>query len=393
LSIVGYGGWRRRGVADPGRSRRRVYVMSISALVKQRREALKVSQADLAWLARVSRGTIGNIERGAVGSDSRTLPAVTYALGLDYLDTVQSGQEVERVPLFVARRIIQLILEVRDGSGRVQSVRKIARLNADAYLEFVEIFEDEGSVALDGDAKDNLSDLAEFVVPMLEDKSSADRKVLDWFHDLGWSEDDYDDWDSLKADVVLRDPAQEEHPLEVNIESSAALPDVPAGKTWSMEFDMSDLLDEIRRTNEEVQRVTGSVFDKAAAFDKLPLRVKDALMKGSLAESSVGDIKGGVYANLFVRLDDVGVPVEETLLSLKRWQAVKFWVEGAYDLLERRSRKELADPLELFDAIEVALISYATRPDILEYVQDKYPGRIEELKKRYPNQFTDAEEA
>ncbi|WP_117199608.1 helix-turn-helix transcriptional regulator [Nocardiopsis sp. TNDT3] len=338
--------------------------MSISALVKQRREALKVSQADLAWLARVSRGTIGNIERGAVGSDSRKLPTVTHALGLDYLDTVQSGEAVERVPLFVARRIIQLILEERDGLRRTQGARKIARLNADEYLEFVEIFEDEDSVAADGDAKDLLADIAEFVVPMLEDKSSADRKVLDWFHDLGWSEDDYDDWEVFSApgDRAIDAPIAEwleEEPSSDDDEPNVALPVDSPERSESMKA-------------------------KAEAFDKLPTDFKKALLEGSVAGHITRKYKGGMAGAVFMIPPADEIDTQQVLLSMNRWWQANHWIQGVYGRLETKGSAVIDDPLAIFDAIEVSMITHAERPDILDYIREKYPNRIEELSSRYP---------
>ena len=59
------------------------YPDPLGALVKRIREQeLQLSQADLAWLAKVSRGTISNLETGRVTPDARTWHRIRTALAL-----------------------------------------------------------------------------------------------------------------------------------------------------------------------------------------------------------------------------------------------------------------------------------------------------------------------
>lgn len=365
---------------------------SIGTLVKRRREALKISQTDLAWVARVSRGTVGNIERGAVSADSRTLVAVIEGLGLDYVATVGDSKEVERVPLSVARKILQVLLERRDGSARLLAMRNVARSHADEYIELVSHLEDDDIG--DSENKSYLDAVAEFVVPLLESHSKIDQMILEWFHDLGWSEDDYPDWQGLKSDLVLNEYALSEGDGTFAKSFPAGEPqdemreDQVSLSPSALETVISQFKGEMEELREDFHKATGDIFSKAAAFDRLPLRLKDILMKGSLADYDVSDIPGGFSATLFIRAEETEVPVEDSLLAIKQWEQVKYWLSAVYGLTARGGAEALFDPIAVFDSIEVMMVAHATNPDTLDYIKKHYPGRLEELERRYPHEFS-----
>lgn len=337
--------------------------MSISSVVKRRREALKISQSDLAWLARVSRGTVGNIERGVVSAESRTLGDVLDALGLDVLSGFE-GREVEKLPQHVARKIVHLLLEKRDGSDRLEASRLVARSQADEYLEFSEKFEDEDAPDR-SEMMEQVSNVAEFVVPLLDLDSPRDKKVLDWFHDLGWSEDDYPDWEGLVADTT-----------------SFFVDDFEEGQLEGGEKEEEPVPSAVRSALDEEVRL------KAAAFDKLPSEFRKALLSGSVAGHMTQAYKGGVGGAVFILPPADELDTQQVLLSMNRWWQANHWLQKVYFLLESKGAAVIDDPLAVFDAIEALMIAQAKNPDTLNYIREKYPNRIEELSSRYPDLAT-----
>ena len=66
--------------------------MDLVSTVKERRERLKITQADLAEMAGVSLATVKDIERGKGNPSLRTLEKILSVLGLE-MHFVVSGQQ------------------------------------------------------------------------------------------------------------------------------------------------------------------------------------------------------------------------------------------------------------------------------------------------------------
>jgi TPR repeat protein/DNA-binding XRE family transcriptional regulator len=96
---------------------------ALGSIVKRYREQdLQVSQADLAWLAEVSRGTISNLETGRVTPDERTWYRIRTALALPRIspDEVQSGAMlVPVISVEALQGIIAAILAIRSRNPEV----------------------------------------------------------------------------------------------------------------------------------------------------------------------------------------------------------------------------------------------------------------------------------
>jgi TPR repeat protein/DNA-binding XRE family transcriptional regulator len=90
----------------------------LGSLVKHTREHdLQLSQADLAWLAGVSRGTISNVETGRVTPDTRTWHRIRTALALPPipLDEARAGFAAQTMlPADAVQGIISAIVVLRD---------------------------------------------------------------------------------------------------------------------------------------------------------------------------------------------------------------------------------------------------------------------------------------
>jgi TPR repeat protein/DNA-binding XRE family transcriptional regulator len=88
------------------------YPDPLGLLVKRIREnELQVSQADLAWLAGVSRGTISNVETGRVSPDTRTWQRIRTALGLSSQQRSPDQQHGDAVRFLFPPEAVQGIIE------------------------------------------------------------------------------------------------------------------------------------------------------------------------------------------------------------------------------------------------------------------------------------------
>lgn len=68
--------------------------MDLISTVKERRERLKITQADLAEMAGVSLATVKDIERGKGNPSLRTLEKILSVLGLEMNFEVSGQQSV-----------------------------------------------------------------------------------------------------------------------------------------------------------------------------------------------------------------------------------------------------------------------------------------------------------
>lgn len=86
-----------------------------SAIRRYRDQDLQLSQADLAWLAEVSRGTISNLETGRNNPDDRTWHRVRTALALRDSSLTESPPTIDPLmPAVAVKALIDAILEIRE---------------------------------------------------------------------------------------------------------------------------------------------------------------------------------------------------------------------------------------------------------------------------------------
>lgn len=85
-----------------------------SAIRRYRDQDLQLSQADLAWLADVSRGTISNLETGRNNPDDRTWHRVRTALALRDSGLSESPAIGPLMPAVAVKALIEAILEIRE---------------------------------------------------------------------------------------------------------------------------------------------------------------------------------------------------------------------------------------------------------------------------------------
>jgi TPR repeat protein/DNA-binding XRE family transcriptional regulator len=88
-----------------------------SVVRRYREEELQLSQADFAWLAAISRGTISNMETGRVTPDERTWHRIRTALALPPVSLAQARNGVAARPVITTealRGIVLAILAIRD---------------------------------------------------------------------------------------------------------------------------------------------------------------------------------------------------------------------------------------------------------------------------------------
>lgn len=108
------------------------------AIRRYRDQDLQLSQADLAWLAEVSRGTISNLETGRNNPDDRTWHRVRTALALRDSSSSESPPAIEPLmPAVAVKALIYAILEIREQDLSVgeRVARRWRQLMADLSRE------------------------------------------------------------------------------------------------------------------------------------------------------------------------------------------------------------------------------------------------------------------
>lgn len=111
----------------------------LAELIKARRLSLRLSQADTAWLASVSRNTIANAENPKRRTEQQTAQDILRALGLNWRITLERIDDPSYpieplVPALAGQRLVEIINMVR---SRVDDAT--ARNLADRYLHFVDL--------------------------------------------------------------------------------------------------------------------------------------------------------------------------------------------------------------------------------------------------------------
>lgn len=262
--------------------------------IRHRRiEELRLSQEDLAWLARVSRGTISNLETGRGGPESRTWYDVIASLGWAWRDADQKLPRGEVPESLLAPSVFGKAVRAVIAIRAVDPQR--ARTVADRFRAFVRELDDyrEAQSSTDEElpALTNLSPLASEIIPAMPGVEAAE--VIEAFEDLGWSPQD-------------------------SAPSNPQPADTPA-------TDLQQKLEEIRQELRAVLHGEG-----LASFNRLPLRVQQALSSGEVVDAEVIRPRGSFsYSVVTMVVRDVDVvpslgPAERRSMIevLKQWHGV-----------------------------------------------------------------------
>ncbi|MDA2805734.1 helix-turn-helix transcriptional regulator [Nocardiopsis suaedae] len=355
---------------------------SIGALLRERRQEINVSQSDLAWLARVSRGTVSNLEREKGEAVSYIATSkVASALGVHNEGWRPEGGSLEpTVEAQLLRRMIACILEIRDGVEGAEGDRHAARRIADALTKFVDRFEDEDVFDVDDEARYARDELANAVAIRLDERRPADAAVISFFEDLGWSPDD-----RLlpQAEYVLENAASRTPESTFDVKRQGALRPERSSSSQSAIYEM------LKHVQQRIDQLTEQHMKVVGAFQRLPLRVQHEIMNGTVADSSVTDIAGGTAVQLFMRKDETGVDLVHTILDLKSWEQISTLTQDVFEAANKRGVDLLTDPVAVFDVVQMLLLDYATSPDARDRLKQDNPERYEYLKKQYPDKFPD----
>ena len=269
---------------------------SLSEVVSRRREELDLSQSELAWLARVSRNTISNLERGHGTPASATLNRVAHALGGNQyaISSIATGEssagpgwsglqglglsvsEVWLTPSDVAKAALSLIIAL-DAAVSVIDARRAADAWRDVH---------EAKTILDRNRSDfgvsenrleaGMKTLREVLLPHLSDDEPS-NSIRSWFQDHGWSPED---------DLPRPSTLEERVPVKTSL--GQILPDqvkhaVRQAMTEWEEAQGHSVADNIEAVAQHLE----SNKQQLSAFQRLPLLVQDKLSKGHVLDYEV----------------------------------------------------------------------------------------------------------
>jgi transcriptional regulator with XRE-family HTH domain len=347
---------------------------SFGDLIRNRREEVRVSQAVVSWIARVSRNTVSNIERNEVKEpDERVSDNLTAALGMESWAEIAASLRHNRTSFAVDPVVVGRIIEVIEDIRATDS--EMARIVADGYAAFMDTLRrakrnkrSSAQQALSEAAGEMMGDL----FPRLNPEAPADAKVLDFFHDLGWTlEDD--------PDLLAGVPAEPGSRLPVLSESSDG--DIADLSTAEM---LEQIYAQLAEMNATITRDRQIALDSAGAsyaFLRLPARVQRTLEDGDVIDSEVltsimPSGKKISFVAILVREfeDDAGGPGlgfadrdahNEIVNAFQRTvQEAYFNFESYRPQRRGRLNRKSADRLPLFDATQDSLFPDQASDDL-----------------------------
>jgi DNA-binding XRE family transcriptional regulator len=317
----------------------------LGGLIKRyREEDLQLSQADLAWLADVSRGTISNIENGKVSPDERTWHRVRTALGW----TRQSAEAIELasyiepvMPADATQGIVQAILTIRDedaGLGARVAARW-RRLNASLT---------SAGTTTRAEIKSELAWLAsEVAVKALPERLPAIHQALQAH---GWTIGDNTPGQLATKSPNVREIRRAIAPLTASLNHMTV---------------------QIR-----------NIHDQMRGFERLPVRIQSLLRSGLVVDSetySPPDAPGVTVVDLVIMDEDAAsfFPRRRLLDATRRW--------GSVLLVAKHIFEELApdrDPEEIIEAVQRSLRNPARREEAWRWYQRaSRAGHADEIAK------------
>lgn len=266
---------------------------SLGAVVSQRREDLDLSQVDLAWLARVSRNTISNMERGQGSPAGNTVARVAHALGgnSDAFSALASGPHeagpgwsglrganmglddlwITEKP--VAAAVLGLILNLNASESVIEARRAADAWNEVHGAKTVLISRGSGDFGItEGQLNTGLSGLRKYLLPSLGSDESSEL-IREWFQDHGWSpEDDLAEQASFSVRSSSR-LISEGSSQQVKKAVLEAL------KEWEEEQSPS-----VAEVMETVAKILEDGRAELAAFRRLPIMVQRTLLASDFGD-------------------------------------------------------------------------------------------------------------
>jgi DNA-binding XRE family transcriptional regulator len=233
----------------------------LKEVIRTRRTRLGVSQDALAWFANVSRGTIGNLERGTVIPEERTSRMALTVLGL----APKSGdpepllwEEFEEIlPEPIVARILNIIMRRRLNNPSA----------ADAMVNQYAMFSSTKAKKKRFRGLDRafLEDFATSISPFLG-KGPVDDQIRHLLMDSGW--------DPLETPIYPDggDPA---------LRSDMATRDAFA----ELREEIAELQDVQRSFMQEIRKMPQNVDERYAnAFKRLPITLQRLLARGDVGD-------------------------------------------------------------------------------------------------------------
>jgi DNA-binding XRE family transcriptional regulator len=290
----------------------------VGGIIKRyREEDLQLPQADLAWLASVSRGTISNVETGRVRPDERTWHRIQTALGWKRasLEDIERGSRLESLmPTDAVQGIVQAILAIReqDGDMGARVAARWRRLNSGLMRA--------GAVPRT-EIRSELAWLAnEISLKAAPERLPAIHAALQAF---GWTVNDYA-------------PSQED--------SAAATPREVRRAIAPLTEAVNHMSVQVRNFRQQVR-----------GFERLPVRVQELLTHGLVVDSETyrpTDTPGVTVVDLVILDEHASAlfPRRRLLDATRRW--------GSILLVAKHIFEELApdrEPQEIIQAVERSL--------------------------------------
>jgi tetratricopeptide (TPR) repeat protein/DNA-binding XRE family transcriptional regulator len=288
----------------------------LAAVVRRyREEELQLSQADFAWLAAVSRGTISNLETGRVTPDERTWHRIRTVLALPPVSLAQARDGVAAPPIIsgeALRGIVSAILAIRDRDPDV------GRRTAERWRRLVIKMTRQDAQAGQG-VSSELTWLAHDVAPMAPDRAAVIQEALAGWGGLSWP---------ASPDATVLRPAAPEGLDHVQQLVTA----------------MDNLTEELRACRERMQ-----------GFERLPGRLQDLLSSGFVIQYEINrpDAAPGITnINLIVANEtDAADPTHQQVHdAARRWSAV---VAVATHIIEKQAPQ--LSPEEITRALKSGL--------------------------------------
>lgn len=294
---------------------------SIGDVVQARRKAVGVSQDYLAWASRVSRNTIGNLERNQGEPERRVVCNVYAALGLDWEYVSSAHLDREFLPLPAVSRVLNIISDIRNSDP--EQARKLM----DIYIAYVNTEIEMRGILGDAQSIDSpwLKTFIHGFAPYLSPSNPEDLSVLEALTDRGWSPEDTPNLGSMVGELervaqgrfdfgpprTAASPAFED---QIKRESLAKVEDLRRELHESAQINkqlqaayakdhrelsnalmrmegMQHALDTAKRRNAELEHLMHGIIGResgnAEAFARLPAAVQDELQEGHIVDFSV----------------------------------------------------------------------------------------------------------
>lgn len=315
--------------------------LSLGTHLRSRREEVRISQATLAWVARVSRNTVSNLERDAVAEpDERVIDNVEAALGLDrwYRYSLDLG---EKPPNLAEPRIVHRLIEVIEQLKDEDPKR--ARDAADVYIAFMgalrDAQDDDSRLSFHQALQEEAGRLAAHILPLLQVETELDASTVAFLEDQGWSPEDTSNSGGSTARVTVRTSATDAGRMaeaarvhigatEAEARLHAELDELRAAlraaemlreRAEVREFGTNQRLmraeiqaetahEHLARMHDQLREVLAAPAEAAKIYGRLPEDVQDALRSGWIVDRSIIEspaVPGLRHIVLTVRPDQV----------------------------------------------------------------------------------------